>query len=441
MRPESFNGSLLRAMSIFSRVKDWLSLGRAEDDEDDLRSARSAWASPVRKPPYEVDLPRFSGFANEGEIGESVDPQGSEGRRKLGRAFPLAQPIGNLRQFAGRRELLANAIRAIEERRLHLVLFGDRGIGKTSLLNIIALLAADARYQVRYSSCSEGSNFDQTFRAIARDIPLLYHRSSDPTSDQVESGNTLADLLDERPVTPSLFSEILEGVAGTRLLIILDEFDRAESSDFRRSVAELIKNLSDRGSRAQVLIGGVGHNLAELIRHIPSIRRSLLGVHVSKMPDEDLDEILSIGTAISKLPFAANGRRALIHAANGSPYLTNLFAYQATSRAIDRHLNEVPLSAVQDSLRETLAGIRQRLDMAALAQLDALKAALPPADIERIAGHAMNNFNSLEPADAAFVTTKLGARLDASWSDAEGNFLFRDDSVPLALWLSRIVEL
>src|SRR5258705_8081557 len=312
MRPESFNGSLLRAMSIFSRVKDWLSLGRAEDDEDDLRSARSAWASPVRKPPYEVDLPRFSGFANEGEIGESVDPQGSEGRRKLGRAFPLAQPIGNLRQFAGRRELLANAIRAIEERRLHLVLFGDRGIGKTSLLNIIALLAADARYQVRYSSCSEGSNFDQTFRAIARDIPLLYHRSSDPTSDQVESGNTLADLLDERPVTPSLFSEILEGVAGTRLLIILDEFDRAESSDFRRSVAELIKNLSDRGSRAQVLIGGGRHKLAELVPHIPSIRRRLLCVHVRKKPHQDLDQKLAISTANSKIPFAAKGPPAVI---------------------------------------------------------------------------------------------------------------------------------
>jgi hypothetical protein len=425
-------------MSIFSRVKDWLSLHKLDDDDDDLSSP--AWAVPVRKPPKEVDLPRFSGFANEGEISEAVDPQGSEGRRKLARAFPLAQPIASLRQFAGRRELLANAIRAIEERRLHLVLFGDRGIGKTSLLNVIALLAEDARYQVRYSSCSEGSNFDQTFRAIARDMPLLYHRGSDPTSDQVESGKTLADLLDERPVTPSVFSEILEGVAGTRLLIILDEFDRVESSDFRRSVAELIKNLSDRGSRAQILIGGVGPNLAELIRHIPSIRRSLLGVHVGKMPDEEIDEILSIGTAISKLPFAAASRRVLIHAANGSPYLTNLFAHQATSRAIDRHLGEVPLSAVQDSLSETLTGIRQRLDKLALAQLDALESTLSEADARRIARYAMHNFNVLESADSILLKAKLAVRLDASWSDAEGNFVFRDDSVPLALWLSQIVK-
>lgn len=428
-------------MSIFLRVMDWLSPGKDDDDGGEFVDASMlGWLTPVAKASDEAKLPRFSGFANEAEINGAIDATESEGRRKLGRAFPLAQPIANLRQFAGRRELLADAIRAIEERRLHLVLFGDRGIGKTSLLNIIALLAQEARYQVRYSSCSEASNFDQTFRAIARDMPLLYHRDSDPTSDQVESGKTLADLLDDRPLTPSLFSEILEGVAGTRLLIILDEFDRAESVDFRRSVAELIKNLSDRGSRAQILIGGVGANLAELIRHIPSIRRSLLGIPVGKMRDEEIEEILSIGTAVCQLPFAKDAERALVRAANGSPYLTNLFAYQAASRAIDQRLSEVPASAVEESLRETLASVTQRLDKPAAAQLEALSATLAGSYRERLALHAMENFNRLEPADSAMIKAKLGARMDASWSDAEGNFVFKDDSLPLAMWLSQIVD-
>lgn len=379
-------------------------------------------------------LPRFSGLANEIEDDRSQSRELSAGHR-LARAYPVSQPVSDLRQFAGRRELLTSVIRSIEERRMHVVLYGDRGIGKTSLLHIIALLAKDARYLVRYSSCSASSDLDSTFRAIAEDIPLLYHEKGDPTSAQVESGKTLADLFDASRLTPASLSEVLDGVSGTRLLIILDEFDRTENPDFRREVAELIKNLSDRSSKVQILIGGVAENLSELVRQIPSIRRNLLGIPVGRMSDAELIEILTNGQAISGLLIDKIAQERLIASANGSPYLANLIAHQASSRAIERGGRSVTSADLKDGLAMMAREQMLRLPEAAQQQVEQLLTQVPHDQLRAAVGHALEHFGQ--------VTLKqfpaLKPMVDGEAS-GETPLTFVDDGVPLTIWL-RLAEL
>lgn len=379
-------------------------------------------------------LPRFSGLANEIEADRSQPRELSAGHR-LGRAYPVSQPVSDLRQFAGRRELLSSVIRSIEERRMHVVLYGDRGIGKTSLLHIIALLAKDARYLVRYSSCSASSDLDSTFRAIAEDIPLLYHEKGDPTSAQVESGKTLADLFDASKLTPAALSEVLDGVSGTRLLIILDEFDRTENPDFRREVAELIKNLSDRSSKVQILIGGVAENLSELVRQIPSIRRNLLGIPVGRMSDAELTEILTNGQAISGLPIDKIAQDRLIGSANGSPYLANLIAHQASSRAIERGGKTVTAADLKDGLGMMAREQMLRLPERAQEQVEKLLAEVPHDQLRAAVGHALEHFGHVSlrqfPALKAMADGKPAGDISLA---------FEDDGVPLTIWL-RLAEL
>lgn len=416
-------------------IKRLFGLGQnIEDTTDDDGQATLVVSGPAAPAAKAGGLPRFSGLANEIEADRAQSRELSVGHR-LGKAYPVSQPVSDLRQFAGRRDLLTSVIRSIEERRMHVVLYGDRGIGKTSLLHIITLLAKDARYLVRYSSCSASSDLDSTFRAIAEDIPLLYHEKGDPTSAQVETGKSLADLLDTSPLTPAALSEVFDGVSGTRVLIILDEFDRTENQDFRREVAELIKNLSDRSSKVQILIGGVAENLSELIRHIPSIRRNLLGIPVSKMTDAELEEILTNGQAISGLQIDSIARQRLIGAANGSPYLANLIAHQSSSRAIERGGKSVTSADLNEALATMAREQMLRLPEQAQTQVETLLAQVPHDELRGAVAHALEYFGQVPlkrfPALKVHANGKAGA---------EDQLFFEDDGVPLTVWL-RLAQL
>lgn len=418
-----------------SWIRKLFGLGQKIDETfDDDGLATMVVSGPSAPTQAKGGLPRFSGLANEIEADRAQARELSVGHR-LGKAYPVSQPVSDLRQFAGRRELLSSVIRSIEERRMHVVLYGDRGIGKTSLLHIITLLAKDARYLVRYSSCSASSDLDSTFRAIAEDIPLLYHEKGDPTSTEVEAGKSLADLLDSGRLTPATLSEVFDGVSGTRVLIILDEFDRTENPDFRREVAELIKNLSDRSSKVQILIGGVAENLSELIRHIPSIRRNLLGIPVGKMTDAELAEILTNGQAVSGLQIDPPAHSRLIEAANGSPYLANLIAHQATSRAIERGGKSVTTADLKEALSTMAREQMLRLPEKAQNQVETLLAEIPHDQLRAAVAHALEYFGQIPlkrfPALKTHANGKAGQ---------DGQLFFEDDGVPLTVWL-RLAQL
>ena len=201
-----------------------------------------------RKANQRDSLPRFHSMASDQFSGRTAD-RFSAIRAKLRQAFTPSQPVNDRRMFAGRDEVLTTMIRAIEDQRLHAVLYGERGIGKTSMLHMLTQAAREARYIVVYSSCGANSTFDETFRAAAADIPLLFHSGFAPTTSEAEKGATLADLAPEGPLSPRKFGDLCSKLTGTRVLIILDEFDRCESGAFRRDVREAP---TDAAGRARV---------------------------------------------------------------------------------------------------------------------------------------------------------------------------------------------
>jgi Cdc6-like AAA superfamily ATPase len=287
-----------------------------------------------RKPVPADSLPRFHSMASDQFSGRAAD-RFSAIRAKLRHAFTPSQPVADRRMFAGRDEVLGTMIRAIEDQRLHAVLYGERGIGKTSMLHMLTQAAREARYIVVYSSCGANSTFDETFRAAAADIPLLFHSGFAPTTSEAEKGSTLADLAPEGLLSPRKFGDLCSKLTGTRVLIILDEFDRCESGAFRRDVAELIKNLSDRLGRVQLVLAGVAADLTELVEHIPSIRRNIFALRVPKMPDSEVLQIVSNGEREAGLTFDPAAGASVVAVSLGSPYIANLLCHHAGHSALD----------------------------------------------------------------------------------------------------------
>jgi hypothetical protein len=353
--------------------------------------------------------------------------------------------------FAGRSHVLAGVIRALEDERLHTIVYGERGIGKTSLMHMIAQAARGARYLVSYISCGAASNFDEVFRAVAGDIPLLFHTDYGPSTPEGERGDTLARLLPVAPISVRQASDLLAKVVGTRVLVVLDEFDRVDSAEFRQNIAEVIKNLSDRSARVQLLIAGVAGNLTELLEYVPSIQRSVYAFQVPRMTEAEVRQLVKLGEDKSDLQFEEAARRFIVAAANGLPYLASLLSHHAGLEAIEKSRLDVTSADVDAAIAKALVEQRARISRRSQIQIAGLiqgGAGIVLGGLSNLAQLSAGVFSIDDLASALpgpdgvarthSLVSKLtteGVLLERQEDEFGASYRFAEDSVPIYLWL------
>lgn len=404
---------------------------------------------PHRRPVDSSPLPRFNATASD-QVSSRPTDRFNAVRAKLRHAFTPSQPVADRRFFAGREDVLRTVIRAIEDQRLHVVLYGERGIGKTSLLHVLTQAATEARYIVVYTSCGAASNFDETFRAAAAEIPLLFHSGFSPTTAEAERGSTLADLLPAEPLTPRKFGDLSAKLTGTRVLIILDEFDRADSGAFRRDVAELIKNLSDRLGRVQLVLAGVAADLTELVEHIPSIRRNIFACRVPKMSDAEVLQLVANGERESDLKFDPDASASVLTVARGSPYLASLLCHHAGHAALDEGRNTVMPADVARAVGYAVGEFEARVPTPMQSKVRELFNK-GRAEVMALAARAAlatdGVFSAADLVAASEVTPRKAEEVIAAVSseglvktiseaESESRYTFVEDGLPTLIWMS-----
>jgi len=394
-------------------------------------------------------LPRFHATASD-QLNHRANDRFDSIRAKLRNAFTPSQPVADRRMFAGREEVLKTIIGSIEDQRLHVVLYGERGIGKTSLLHMLTQAAHEARYIVVYSSCGANSTFDETFRAAAVDIPLLFHSGFAPTTAEAERGSSLADLLPNEPISPRKFGDLCTKLVGTRVLIILDEFDRCESGAFRRDVAELIKNLSDRLGRVQLVLAGVAADLTELVEHIPSIRRNIFALRVPKMSDTEVLQIVANGEREAGVTFDTHAGAYVVALASGSPYIASLLCHHAGHVALDQGRSTIQASDVSTAVGRAVGEFQGRIGKPAQAHVRrlfeqgrgeamAMAARASLTSDGAFSASEVKAINDVDTRKAQAVVDQLtadGLISQVDDDESEKRYAFIEEGLPTFLWIS-----
>jgi len=324
---------------------------RTRDREDiPLVTAPRANAAPVaevdRRPAASLasevggqGMPRFTMNLEGAALRETVAT--TEQRRRLDRlraAFSPTQPQRAARLFAGRRDQLERVIRAIEQERAHVVLFADRGRGKTSLSNMVADLARSAGYMVGRYACAASSTYDEIMRGLARDLPASLLATPAVAAGRLEGCEAA---LPEGPVGTKDVAALPGRLTGRHLVLMIDEFDRVEDLLTRTRLADTIKHVSDRGVSLSFVIVGVSDSLEQLIGQHPSIQRNVVGVALPLMKTEEIERLVQLGAAAAGIGFNPRVVATIASLARGVPYFAQLISLHASRSALERSAEEV----------------------------------------------------------------------------------------------------
>ena len=229
--------------------------------------------------------------------------------------FTPGAPVNSKAFFSGRKDQVRRVAETIPAAGRHPVIYGQRGVGKTSLANRIRDLFDD--FLAVKISCDGSDTFTSIWNRILQNSSIDFKTQAlGFTSDAASRTILLSDILG--PATPAA-AEVGQLLAkiGKFTVFIIDEFDKVSDEATKRTMADLIKIVSDTAPRTTLVIVGVADNITQLVGGHPSIERNLVQIELPTMNDDEITEILQTGfnslnirmhpTIISKVPPLCNG--------------------------------------------------------------------------------------------------------------------------------------
>jgi Cdc6-like AAA superfamily ATPase len=289
----------------------------------------------------------------------------------LREAFTPTRPKQQGPQFSGRYKQLQRIISAIEEERAHIVLYGERGSGKTSLSNIVAAKATEAGYLVIKFACSTELTFDDIFHSYLRQIPATFLAEGIGATTRAGIDN-FDELLRPGEVAVADLINVLSRLHDKHVILIVDEYDRIASAETKNKLAELIKNMSDASVPATLLIIGVAEDVDDLLGKHPSLQRTLVTIPLPLMAAREIDGIIAAGEEKSGMRFAPAVRSLIVELAQGLPYHAQLLGLFAARSAARRHAKTVELEdlryAVERAAEEAEGKIKEAYNLAVASQ-------------------------------------------------------------------------
>ncbi|WP_182335212.1 AAA family ATPase [Stenotrophomonas acidaminiphila] len=306
-------------------------------------------------------------------------------------AFTPAREVQDIDRFAGRAATLDSLAAALQSDGAQIVLYGQRGIGKSSLSRVLAQIAINDEaaisrlataphskfdYLPIYVTCDDSvTNVEKLCLRLLTDeqalAPWIPFKVSERTSSQegggklgvkvIELSGKLSGSITERKteiqaeVTSTFINAcrqiVSSGVAADGVLIVIDEFDRISD---KSGIASIIKALGPE--KITFALVGVASDVRELISDHESVARQIADgtIFVPPMDGDELAEIISRAMAAlnNKYSFELAAITWITTIARGHPFYVHLVGKHALLRAISQRTDVVTEAIAREALAD-----------------------------------------------------------------------------------------
>lgn len=347
----------------------------------------------------------------------------------LGRVTSHSKPIDKVTHLKGRETQVNTVEQAIYAAGRHVFIFGERGVGKTSLAKTAGRAVVEAN-NFKQFGCATDTTFDALMRQVIQEFApkqlAAVQKSRSLGIDKIVKfgSNRQESYVAQDEIKVSWAANVLacldDDGRNTIRVVVIDEVDRLASVETRRNFAELVKLLGDRGALITFVFTGVGTDLEAILGSHPSSFRQFTQVKLERIeyqPALDIvdDALLRFGLSWELEP-TRTARFRIASIANGFPYYVHLLVEKLMYAVYhDRDATEITLEHLQQAVTtavvEAQVEIRKSYDLATRGRSDTYKlatwATADSWDLERTTSQIFKSYSALcDKLDAPSIVQK-----------------------------------
>ncbi|MCC6615768.1 MAG: AAA family ATPase [Anaerolineae bacterium] len=286
---------------------------------------------------------------------------GIEQTIRINRAFAPNVPVQQMSQFAGRFKEIRRMISAVTQPGAHVILFGERGVGKTSLVSILGEIFEpfDNSFAFVRVNCDNKLSFSSLWQRVLIEIRVTQQSAGmgfGPDNDK-ETEITAFQLRRADEIDPDDIRQLFQSVP-KHPVIILDEVDRIKDHGVVSSLADTIKALSDHAVETTLILVGVADSVDELIGEHRSIERTLVQIQLPRMSSPELLEALQQRLDGARMTMTDEAKNFVVLLSKGLPYYTHLLGQHAAHCANESGRTTIVLRDVEEAIQRAIEDVQ-----------------------------------------------------------------------------------
>jgi hypothetical protein len=269
-------------------------------------------------------------------------------RNEVLETFTPGPAINEVAQFAGRKATIQRLQDIAVERARHAIIFGERGVGKTSLSNIFHKDLNTATRAVREIAVDADSadSFDSLWRKVFRRIQWP---GDDGTLDLQFSGGAIEP--------DHVYLQLARFGQNELPIIIIDEYDRINNEACRVLMTDLLKAITRLSNNPTIVLVGVAENIVTLVMDHASISRNLVQVPMHRMTSEEISEVVTSRTRRLQMKITPDAVWRIAYFSAGLPFYAHSLGKYSALTAIENRRLDIDENTVLASIDRCMADV------------------------------------------------------------------------------------